>query len=335
VKRVVTVGETMALMSAERVGPLKHSPSLTLGIGGSESNVAIGLARLGVPVTWIGKVGSDALGDLVIAQIAAEGVELRAIRDPDAPTGLMIKERRTGTHTRVWYYRRGFAGSRLRSDELDIDVLQKAALLHVSGISLALSAELAEAVTEAILVARAGGALVSFDLNFRRKLWSEEAAAAAYRDIIPLADIVFAGEEEAAIALSSEPADGVGAGEGHRDGVGDANPARSAAALADGLVKLGAHEAVVKRGASGAVASVEGRTFEQAAVPIVPVDTVGAGDAFVAGYIAELLHGAPVPLRLRTAVAAGAYACLTDGDWEGLPTRDELDALFQIEPVTR
>jgi 2-dehydro-3-deoxygluconokinase len=312
----VTLGETMALMSSNRVGPLKHSSSLSLGIGGSESNVAIALARLGVPVTWIGKVGSDSLGDLVASQIASEGVQLRVIRDLDAPTGLMIKERRTAAQTRVWYHRRGSAGSRLRSDEVDFDLIRTAALLHVTGISVALSPELVDVVDRAVTVAHENGVLVSFDLNYRSKLWSKEDAAIAYRDMIPRADIVFAGEDEAAIALGKK---------------GNEDPLT----LAAGLASCGPREAIIKRGELGAISSVDGEIFQQAAVPIIPVDTVGAGDAFVAGYLSELLRDAPPAARLRTAVATGAYACLTDGDWEGLPTRDELDALFHTEPITR
>jgi 2-dehydro-3-deoxygluconokinase len=313
---VVTLGETMALMSSNRVGPLKHSSSLSLGIGGSESNVAIALARLGVPVTWIGKVGSDPLGDLVASQIASEGVQLRVIRDLDAPTGLMIKERRTADQTRVWYHRRGSAGSRLRCDEVDFDLIRNAALLHVTGISLALSPEMVEVVDRAVTVACDNGVLVSFDLNYRSKLWGKEEAGIAYRHMIPRADIVFAGEGEAGIALGN---------------TGEGDPF----ALAAGLASCGAREAVIKRGALGAISAVGGDLFQQAAIPIIPVDTVGAGDAFVAGYLSELLRDEPPAARLRTAAATGAYACLTDGDWEGLPTRDELGALFHTEPITR
>ena len=102
-----------------------------------------------------------------------------------------------------------------------------------------------------------------------------------------------------------------------------------------GLIALGAGQAVVKLGAAGAVAVIDGVEYEEAAVPIVPVDAVGAGDAFVAGYLAEYLAGEPVATRPETAVTVGAYACLTHGDWEGLPRRAELASLTATEPVTR
>lgn len=311
---VVTIGETMALMAGATPGPLQHSPTMTLGLGGSESNVAIGLRRLGIDVTWIGKVGADSLGDLVLREIGAEGVRVAAVRDPDAATAIMVKERRTPADTRVFYYRNGLAGSRLRVDEVDFDLVRNASLLHVTGISPALSAGMAEVIDEAMRVAKDAGVTVSFDLNFRGKLWSREQAGEAYRRILPHVDLAFGGDDEAAIAL------------GRSD-----NPL----ALARGLIELGAGQAVVKLGAAGAVAVVDGVEYEEAAVPITAVDTVGAGDAFVAGYLAEYLAGEPVATRLKTAVTVGAYACLTHGDWEGLPRRAELASLTATEPVTR
>jgi 2-dehydro-3-deoxygluconokinase len=311
---VVTIGETMALMTGDRPGPLQHSPTMTLGLGGSESNVAIALSRLGGDVTWIGKVGADSLGDLVLREIEAEGVRVAAVRDPAAPTALMVKERRTAAETRIFYYRSGFAGSRLRVEEVDFDLVRSASLLHVTGISTALSPGMAEVIDEAIRVANAAGVTVSFDLNFRGKLWSRDEAGEAYRRILPHVDVVFGGDDEAAIAL------------GRTD---------SPMALARGLIDLGAGQAVVKLGSRGAVAVIDGVEYEQPAIPIVAVDTVGAGDAFVAGYLAEYLLGEPVTTRLATAATVGAYSCLTQGDWEGLPRRRELAALTATEPVTR
>lgn len=311
---VVTIGETMALMSTPGFGMLQHSATLDLGIGGSESNVAIALQRLGATATWIGKVGTDSLGDLVLREIGAEGVRVVGVRDDSTPTGLMIKERRTSIDTRVWYYRKGNAGSRLSVDDVDFGLIEDAAILHVTGISPALSVGLATVILEAVRVARVAGVTVSFDLNFRRTLWSREDAAEFYRTIIPLADIVFAGDDEAAIAV------------GECD-----DPVELAHRIGD----LGATEAVIKLGAAGAVASINDQDFVQHAVAIAPVDTVGAGDAFVAGYLADRLLGADVPTRLATAATVGAYNCLTLGDWEGLPRRHELAALTATEQVSR
>jgi 2-dehydro-3-deoxygluconokinase len=310
---VLTFGETMALMRADQVGPLAHASTMSLGIGGSESNVAIGLQRLGVQAVWCGRVGSDSLGQLVEREIRAEGVDVRIAVDPSAPTGLMIKERRTPEAQRVSYYRAGSAGSRIAPADIDDQLISGAGLLHVSGITPALSAQAEATLRHAITVARAAGVPVSFDLNFRGNLWSAEGAGSVYRDIIPSADIVFAGEDEAAIA--------VGAGEPEE--------------LARRIAGLGPGQAVIKLGADGALALVNGSVFRQAAVPVSVLDTVGAGDAFVAGYLAELMEGRSPAERLRTAAATGAFACLVPGDWEGFPRRHELALLEAKEPVSR
>ncbi|MEO6944658.1 MAG: sugar kinase [Lacisediminihabitans sp.] len=311
---VVTLGETMALMAATTTGPLQHARTMALGVGGSESNVAIGLSRLGVETTWIGKVGADSLGDLVLREITAEGVRVLAVRDSEAPTSLMVKEQRTSMDMHVWYYRRGNAGGRLRTDEVDFGVIRDASLLHITGISPALSDEMAETIFESIRVAKDAGVTVSFDLNFRGKLWSREQARESYLHIIPDADIVFAGDDEAAIAV---------------------DVAGSPLELAHRIVALGAGQAVIKLGAQGAVAVVHGREYTREAVKVNPIDTVGAGDAFVAGYLADYLLGADVETCLTTAVTTGAYACLFSGDWEGAPRRHELALLNGHEPVSR
>lgn len=310
---VLTLGETMALMRTDQVGPLAHASTLTLGIGGSESNVAIGLQRLGVQAVWCGRVGADSLGSLVEREIRAEGVDVRAAVDPSAPTGLMIKERRTPATQRVSYYRSGSAGSRITPEDIDEQLLSGAALLHVTGITPALSTQAASTLKYAVKAARAHHVTVSFDLNYRGTLWPPEAARRVYQDIIPLADVVFAGDDEASIAV----------------GAGDPEE------LARRITALGPSQAVIKLGAEGALAIVDGTVFRQEAVSVEIVDTVGAGDAFVAGYLAELIAGREPQDRLITATTTGAFACLVQGDWEGLPCRHELPLLQTREPVSR
>jgi 2-dehydro-3-deoxygluconokinase len=311
---LVTIGETMALLTAEHPGPLAHVSSMGLGIGGSESNVAIGVQRLGGNAVWCGRTGADSLGHLVRREIRAEGVTVRVAEDPTAPTGLMLKERRTMATQKVSYYRAGSAGSRLSPEDVDARLVAGAAILHLSGITPALSASAAMAVREAIDIARSAGVIVSFDLNYRANLWNTADAARSYRELIPLTDIVFAGDREAALAVG---------------------PADDPADLARRLTDLGPSQAIIKLGSDGAIASIDGEIHRQPAVPIDPVDTVGAGDAFVAGYLAELLAGKDPSARLALAARTGAFACLAYGDWEGLPTRSELALLDQDESVTR
>jgi 2-dehydro-3-deoxygluconokinase len=161
--------------------------------------------------------------------------------------------------------------------------------------------------------ARASGKLVSFDLNYRAALWAPEKAGPHFRRITAQADIVFAGDDEAQIA--------VGPG--------------TSLQLAHRLSDLGPSQAVIKRGPAGCVAVADGVEYQRDALKISPVDTVGAGDAFVAGYVSELLRGSCIEERLSLAVRTGAFACLVPGDWEGMPRRAELGLLDATEPVSR
>ncbi|HEY1531544.1 MAG TPA: sugar kinase [Galbitalea sp.] len=312
-KPVVTLGETMGLFRAASIGSLAHVSDFTLDIGGAESNVAIGLARLGTPSRWLGRVGNDSIGRRVLRELRAEGVDVVGVVDDGAPTGIMIKEQRTATATRVQYYRAGSAGSRLCVEDLARADIPNASLLHVTGITPALSNGAHEAVLAAVSMARDAQVPVSFDLNHRSALWTNHPAA-IYSELASQADIVFAGDDEARILIPG---------------------AETPAELAAGIAALGPSQVLIKLGAEGCVAQIDGVAYTRDAVAVSVVDTVGAGDAFVAGYLAELLAGRSVEERLTTAVTVGAFACLASGDWEGFPTRDELGLLGRTDPVQR
>jgi 2-dehydro-3-deoxygluconokinase len=319
----------MALFRGEGIGALSNERSFRAGMGGAESNVAIGLRRLGVPARWIGRVGDDPLGLLIARELRAEDVDATVITDPGAPTGLMIKENRAQGITNVLYYRSGSAGSRLRPADVPDEAVRAAALVHVTGITAALSDSALDTVRHAMAVARGAGVPVSFDLNYRRALWDADRARDVYREFIAASDIVFAGADEAAIAVGSPAPAG-----GDR---GPAVPGERAdpGELAGKLSALGPPEVVIKLGERGAVALADGRLYERDAVAVTPVDTVGAGDAFVAGYLSEVLAGHGPGDRLRTATVTGAFACLSPGDWEGQPRTDELHLLDAAERVIR
>ena len=309
---LITLGETMGLLTPAAPGPLHPGAGLRMSIAGAESNVAIGVARLGSPATWIGRVGQDEVGDLILRELRAEEVILRAVRDP-APTGLMLKTARAAGVTRVSYYRTGSAGSRLHPGDLDEAAIASAGVLHITGITPALGTGPAAAIRSAIEVAIINKVVVSLDVNYRSALWDPEAASAVLRDLARHADIVFAGEQEA--ALLTEPGD--------------------PAAMARQVAALGPRQVLIKRGHRGCVAWIDEAAREQPAIPVRSVDPVGAGDAFVAGYLAELLAGQPAEVRLATAAAAGAFTVTVSGDWEGLPTRPDLDLLDAPDNVIR
>ncbi|WP_413318188.1 sugar kinase [Agrococcus sp. 1P02AA] len=311
---VVTIGESLGLLVASRIGRLELVPSMDLGFGGAESNVAVGLARLGTPVTWMGRLGDDALGRLIVRQLRAEGVTPSVTIDAHAPTALMLKERPAAGASSVSYYRAGSAGSRLAPEHLDLERIRGARLLHVTGISAALSDSSRAALDAAIDTARTAGVAVSFDVNHRSRLWGAEEAAAAYRSIAARADVLFAGGDEAELLT------------------GEREPQRQA----DAIAALGPDQVVIKLGADGAIGFEGGERVERLAFAVDAVDSVGAGDAFVAGYLAELLTGAGLAERLRTAAACGAIACTAPGDWEAAPDREAIARLLDGgDPVQR
>lgn len=310
---VLTLGESMGLLRGDGPGGFEHLAAARIDTGGAEGNTAIGLVRLGAPVTWLGRVGADALGRRVVGDLRAEGVRVEAIIDPGAPTGLMLKSAPRAGTTVVDYYRRGSAGSRLTPGDLDRVDFAGFGILHVTGVTLALSDSARATVHEAVARARAAGALVSFAVNHRGKLWPADEARPSYEKVLAEADIVFASDEEARML----------------------RPGADPATLAQRLADAGPAEAVVTLGADGAVASIDRAVYEVPAEPITAVDAVGAGDAFAAGYLAERLAGAAPELRLRTAAVVGAFACLHPGDWQGSPRRDELDSRTPGDTVAR
>ncbi|MFI6323759.1 sugar kinase [Nonomuraea sp. NPDC050556] len=293
---LVTFGETMALFSARRTGPLRYARDFDLGLGGAESNVAIGVARLGAAATWVGRVGADEFGDLIEQTLRGEGVDVRAIRDGSAPTGLMIKGRRTADLIDVRYYRRDSAGSHLCPEDLDLSLVRASRVLHVSAITPALSASARSAVAVALAAAREAGVFVSLDVNYRRALWSPAEAGDWLRSVIGSVDVLFATEHEARL-------------------------------ITDDPEKLDVPHVVLKFGAQGAMELSGGVVRRAEPYRVTEVDPVGAGDAFAAGWLAEWLAGASPEVRLSTACAAGAFAVTSQGDWESLPRRADLALL--------
>lgn len=314
-RALVTLGESMGLITADDIGPIEYARSFSFGIGGAESNVAIGVARLGGESRWIGRLGHDAVGDMIERRLQAETVRVLAIRD-HAFTGLMVKHRRFGDALQVDYHRRGSAGSHLSPADLPPGTIETAAILHVTGITPALSESAAQTVSAAIGRAHAAGVTVSFDVNYRSKLWTPEDARPALRRLAESADLLFASVHEATLLL------------GNRKG----SPASQ---LARTLTKLGPRQVVVKDAERGCAAFIDSETFEFPAVPVRVIDPVGAGDAFAAGYLADLLAGRPARDRLTTATAAGAFAVTVPGDCEGLPRRSDLEALLTYDDISR
>lgn len=302
---VVTAGETMVLGVPPQPGRLRHAPSLDLRVGGAESNLAIALSRLGHRVGWVSRLGTDEPGQLVLNRIRAEGVDTGQVRlDRDLPTGLYLRENLHGD-ARSYYYRKGSAASGMVPGTMDPEYLDEVRVLHLTGVTPALSKSCAEFVLWAAEEARSRGVKVSYDVNYRSKLWPAEEALRFTEKILPTVDLLFASDEEACALWNR----------------GDDKLPRE-------LSTLGPTEVVLKRGAQGSTAFVAGEYLYQEAFPVTELDPIGAGDAFAAGYLAgELLQAEP-PERLRLASALGAYSVMTVGDYEGLPDAEELNAFL-------
>jgi len=273
---MITLGETMALITPAHAEPLRVAREVRLLIGGAESNVAMHAAQLGVPTAWVSALGDDALGVRVRDEVAGRGVDTRWVTmDPNAPTGVYFKDPGHG----VLYYRRGSAAARMSPASVAGVPLEHAEVVHLSGITPALSASCAALIDTVIDRVALGPGVLAFDVNHRAALWAPGAAAAALLPLARRADLVFVGLDEAECLWHTATADDVRA----------LLPEPTTLVVKDGDV--GATE---YRRAAGA----DHRTFAPA-IPTEVVEAVGAGDAFAAGYLAALLQGADAAARLQ------------------------------------
>ncbi len=309
---VVTVGEPLVAFVASD-GPLPASAAYTSVVTGAETNVAIALARLGHDVELLGQVGADAIGERVLRTLRAEQVGSTFVRSvPGADTGVLIREPAVFGPAQVLYRRRGSAGSLMDASYVATcsAAFQGASWLHVTGITPALSTSCAQAVRHAVDLARSNGVKVSLDVNMRVTLWDPDTAHATLHDLVPLCDLVFGDAAELCL-LAGVP---------------------SLHHAIELLHEMGVSQVVLKRGALGAVVhSSASPALELPGVPVNDVkDLVGAGDAFVAGYLSARLDfdngveaGAAQPDLGRGCLVA-AFAVSAVGDSTAAPTRERI-----------
>jgi 2-dehydro-3-deoxygluconokinase len=305
VPAVVTFGEAMALFRAAPGEPLRTAGQFTRSIAGAESNLAIGLSRLGCQAGWFGRVGDDPLGLGILDTLRREGVDVsRAFVDGSAPTGILVRDTHAERRIDVVYARKSTAASRLSPADLDAAYLTSARVLHFTGITPALSSTAREATAEAVRLAAEAGVTVSFDPNIRRQLWP--SADDARRELLPFvgqSQVVLAGHAEATL-LSGEP---------------------SPRAAAKWFIDHGAEIVAVKLGGAGAWATNGHEVFHGEALSVHPVDPIGAGDAFDAGFLCAWLAGGDLRHCVDEGNLAGGLSVQACGDVEGLPYRREID----------
>jgi 2-dehydro-3-deoxygluconokinase len=302
---LLTFGETMVSVRTPR--PMRLGGDAHLSIAGSESNVAIGVARLGHDAAWLSAVGNDEPGRLIQRTLRAENVDATYLRFSDESfTGFIAFDQPSHDITRVSYHRRGSAASTLTAAETTAALAAaNPTLLHVTGITPALSDTARAATVAAVRTASAAGIGVSLDVNYRARLWSRADAAAAIRELLPHIDTVFTSDDE--LDLLTDAAD----------------------PIADLLTQV--DHVVVTAGGKGAWAHSSEGTVHRPALPVTAVDSIGAGDAFVSGYLSATLDGLSAESRLERATTSGAFCVTAYGDWESLPTRDDLTLLTHTQ----
>lgn len=313
---LVTLGEAMVQLNATTPGPLRHARTFEMHAAGSELNCAIAASRLGLEAGWIGKLGNDEMGAFILATARSEGLDISSVRrDQEAATGLFLVQRgypKPDSSSSI-YYRKGSAGSRLSSLELDGPYIAGARMFHFTGISLAVSEVLRNACWAAVDIARAGGSGISFDVNFRRKLWEPEKGLAEIERALSVANIVFCGFDDAVVLFDVEtPEDGLKV-----------------------LASYGPETVVVTKGAEGSLMCCDGEVYEGRGRPVPVVDPTGAGDALAATVLAGMMLGWTPSKTIDAACVVGSVVCSVVGDFEGVPSMEELEALREDSWVPR
>lgn len=343
---VVCLGESMVTFLPSRPGRLADVPSFGRGIGGAESNVACALAAAGHRAAWVGRVGADGFGDHLVETIGEYGVDTSAVRrDPDRPTGIYFRtatDRGAGAHE-VAYYRAGSAASAMSPANVPYEELFAGRVLHLSGITAALSADCLELLRE-LTAPRPGRPLVSFDVNHRPHLW-RGADASVLLELARRCDLVFVGEDEA------EEAWGIVGAEAIRAALPEPGVVVVKRGSVGATVFSGPRPGPRPSNAGGAEAAAAGAESPDTVTPVpvapapvtpdtvtpVPalhvdvVAAVGAGDAFAAGFLSATLRGLPVRDRVRHGHLMAAAVLTVPGDLTEPPARDHADRLVALD----
>lgn len=306
---VVSVGESMALM---REGIRSGDTScFQLGYGGAESNVLTQASRLGLRAKWFSSVGEDMFGSMITNGLKNEGVALELIPANSRPTGLMVKTYGERPDPDVEYFRSFSAATQIKSSQLDFDSLLNAKMIHMTGIFPAISQQAANTAKEILSEATKRGTPVSLDVNYRKRLWGKPEASEFLKQIWKSASYVFGDRAELLLLVDGS------------------TPYSDEELLS--ILSSDGRTALLKRGAEGASAMVDGKYFEVPAATVDVIDTVGAGDAFVGGFLSAVVRKHKTKDALRVAALCGAAACESPGDWEGQLTESELEEKIKGE----
>ncbi len=307
--RTLTFGEALGVLSPVQAGRLCVGSLMTLSVAGAEFNVAVGLARLGIPTTFAGAVGSDATGRLIIQTLKAEGVDTADILVRPEPTGHFIKERYgLRMEPNVYYVREGSAMRQWKAPDPLPEAWLSMDWIHTTAITWMLGEPLRRQAQNLLEnLARSASGIISVDLNIRKKLGAVPEWREVIEQMIPLTGILFATQSE----------------------IEELWDIHQVSELWSQHVLQGGHILVVKHGAEGARVFQDGELLAEAPSRAVRAvqDVVGAGDGFAAGVIAGRLKGRDWRDCLRLGHLVGAFSVAHPGDWEGYPLWEEVQAV--------
>jgi len=299
----------MLEFNATESGSLRDVRRYEVGYGGDTSNFCIAASRLGASTAYITRVGSDEFGEILLDLWQREGVDTRdVIIEEGGVTGIYFIARSETSHS-FTYYRKGSAASHLTPGDLPLDTIRQAKIFHTSGITQAISNSACDAAFYGMEVARKAGALVSYDPNLRLRLWSLDRARAIVTESIRRADLVFPSLEDARLLTGKD------------------DPDRIAAMLLD----LGPQVVALKLGEEGALLATAAGLERIDPYRLEAVDTTGAGDTFVGGFLSGLLRGKSYEESARFANAAAALATRGWGAVNPIPTRVEVETWLQTQ----
>lgn len=313
-KGAILVGEPMGLFIAQEEGELSDVSGYSMAVAGAEFNVAVGLARLNLPVTYLTRLGEDPFGQKIVRTLQRNGIGSEFVSfSKERSTGFMLKSKVSTGDPKIFYFRKGSAASTLSKEDVDRMDFSGYGFVHLTGIFPALSESTKEASFYLIKKAREHGLTVSFDPNLRPQLWSDtETMVQTLNEFAALSDYVLPGEAEGELLC------------------GDRDPRK----IGQFYLERGAKAVVTKMGSRGAYLMTE---QDQELVPGFSiekvVDTVGAGDGFAAGILSALMEGKNLYEAVRRANAVGAIQVTSIGDNDGLPSRAQLAGFMGLETL--
>lgn len=309
---VLTVGDALITLNPTNKGPLRFVSSFNRKVGGAELNFAIGCARLGLNIKWVSRLGADEFGKVIYNFARGEGIDVSDVKFVEGyPTSLNFKEIREDGSGKTFYYRNQSPIITMQPEDITEDLFEGIRIIHLKGVLLSIGPKCIDVVLQVLKIAKRKNIMVSFDPNIRLKLWSLDEAKSTFEQVFPYVDILLTGLDEIEMIT----------------GIKDEE------SLENFATNYGIDHLVIKDGGNGAKVFVDNNWHEKEAFSITPVDTVGAGDGFDAGYIYSYLNNYSPVESLSFANAVGGLVTTVIGDNEGLPSLEEVQAFLGNEKI--